>query len=536
MGGDGDVKRRMAALLCLTPLLSGCFDYFYPYPDLTVTPPPSPSPPPIILPSPAPRALTFGIAFSPVETFRPLADTLRHNGEAARLCYEGLFEADGQFVPRPLLCTAFETEDNIHFTVTPREGVLFHDGSPLTAADIVYSVKQAQRPGGPYAERLACVSAVSAQTGGTVLITMNAPVWNAAALFDFPVVRESGAAAEPGTGPYRMSLSAEEAFLLPWENWWQKDKPPPAERIELVPAGDAGTLAYSFQYGYISMTPVDLWDTFSPGIHTGYDKVVTPSGLTQMIGFNTLRAPLNQRELRLALALALDRRGAVSAVYGEGAEAAALPVPPSSPFYTEKAAMRYRFDPGESARLIAELGYTDAGEDGALSRRRGRRTERLELDMIVGAENAARGRMAGLYADALRAAGFAVNIRALDRPAFARALRDGDFDLYYAEARPAPNFDPGEFLLPGGAFAHGVTDSYAVRAALAGLAASDPYTEEGRDALGTVWDALYDEMPFLTVCFRNTLFISQRGLLSGQTPTFYNPYAGFAGWTVNGPH
>ena len=528
------MKSSLSCFFCVLLLLSGCFDSFYPYPDMTVTPSPSPSPPPIILPSPAPLALTFGVAFSPVDAFRPLADTLRHNSQVARLCYEGLFELDGQFVPRPLLSAAMETADNIHFTVTLREDVRFHDGSPLTAGDVAYSVREAQRPGGPYAERLACVSAVSAQAGGTVLITMNAPVWNAAALFDFPIVRESAATVQPGTGPYRMSLSPGESFLLPWENWWQ-DKPVPAERIELVPADDAGTLVYSFQYGYISMMPVDLWDAFSPGVHTGYDKVVTPSGLTQYIGLNTQKEPLNQRELRLALALALDRRGAVSAVYGEEAEAAVLPVPPSSPFYLEDAAMRYRFDPGESARLIAELGYTGADEDGVLSRRRGRRTERLALEMIIGAENAARSQMAGICADALRAAGFAVNVRALGRSAFEQALRDGDYDLYYAEARPAPHFDPREFMLPEGAFAHGVTESYAVRAALAGLASSDPNTDEGREALGAVWDALYDELPFLTVCFRSTLFISQRGLLSGQTPTFTNPYAGFADWTVKEP-
>ncbi|MDR0293208.1 MAG: ABC transporter substrate-binding protein [Oscillospiraceae bacterium] len=526
------MKHRTAALLSICLLLSGCSDFFYPYPDFLVTPSPLPSPSPIILPSPAPRVLTFGVAFSRSDTFRPLSDTLRYNAQAARLCYESLFELDKNFVPQPLLCASMETEDNKNFILSLRENVFFHDGNPLTAGDVVYSFRQAQKPGGPFAVRLACVSGVSSQADGTVLVSMDAPVWNAAALFDFPIIRESPAAAAPGTGPYRAVLGGDGNYLLPSENWW-RDRSPPAERIELVDAGSADELVYAFQYGYISMMPVDLWDTFSPGIHTGYDKVVTPSGLSQYIGFNTRRTPLNQRELRLALALALDRRGVVSAVYGEDAEAAVLPVPPSSPLYLETAAMRYRFDPGESARLIAGLGYTAADEEGVLTRWRGRQTERLVLDFIVGAENAARAQMAEACAAMFRSAGFAVNVRALDRPALEQALLDGDFDLYYAEARPAPNFDPGEFLLPGSAFAHGVSDSAAARSALANMAATDPYTDAGQAALGEVWDVLYEELPVLTVCFRNTLFISQRGLLSGQTPTFYNPYAGFAGWTVH---
>jgi peptide/nickel transport system substrate-binding protein len=379
---------------------------------------------------------------------------------------------------------------------------------------VAYSFREAQKPGGPFAGRLAPVSAVSAQDGGTVSVTMNRAVWNAAALFDFPIVRESTDAVPPGTGPYRMTFSPGGGYLLPWESWWQ-DKPHPVGRIELVDAGSADTLVYSFQYGYISMMPADLWDTFSPGIHTGYDKTVIPSGLMQYIGINTRRGPLDRRELRLALALALDRRGAVAAVYGEDAEAAVLPVPPSSPFYTEDAAMRYRFDRGEAARIVSE-----------------QRTP-PELDFLVGAENTARVQMAEFCASSLRDAGFTVNVKALSHPEFEAALVSGDFDLYYAEARLAPNFDPREFLLPGGAFAYGAGDTYAMRSALGALAASAPYTDAGKAALGEVWELLHEELPILTVCWRNTLFISQRGLLSGQTPTFYNPFAGFMDWEVS---
>jgi hypothetical protein len=96
-----------------------------------------------------------------------------------------------------------------------------------------------------------------------------------------------------------------------------------------------------------------------------------------------------------------------------------------------------------------------------------------------------------------------------------------------------PNMDPAEFLRPGGAFAFGVSESAAMTGALARLAAEDPYSYSGQEALAALWDVLYDELPMLTICFRNTHFISQRGLLSGQTPTFYNPFAGFGDWVVH---
>jgi peptide/nickel transport system substrate-binding protein len=506
--------KRFSPVLCVLLLLSGCTDVFFPYPHLPVTPEPSPSPSPIVLPSPAPRSVSFGVAFSPSDGFNPLAGTLRHNNHAARLCYEGLFELDGNFVPQPVLCAAMETEDNIRFTVFLRKGVLFHDGSPLTAADVVYSIRAAQRAGGLYAGRLGVISSVSAQNDGTVLIVMAAPVFNAAALFDFPVIRESADAVPPGTGPYRARfLDGGEGFLLPFEDWWQ-NKPLPSGRIELVDAGDAGTLVWSFQYGYISMMPFDPWDTLSPGIHTGFDKVSVPAALMQYIGFNTQRRPLDRVQVRQAIALAIDRRGAVARVYGEDAAAAVLPVPPSSPFYSESAAMSYRFDPGESARILASAAAVP------------------ELNFIVNAENAARVQMADSLAENLRSAGFSVRLTILSQALFDAALLGGEYDLYYAEARLAPNLDPAEFLRPGGAFAFGASESAAMTAALGMLARAGAYSDEGQDALGAVWDVLAEELPMLTICFRRTLFISQRGLLSGQTPLFFNPFAGFADWVV----
>jgi peptide/nickel transport system substrate-binding protein len=500
--------RLYAVLLCV--LFGGCD--FLAYPAYIIEPSPPPSPPPIILPAPAPRAVTFGVAFSPADSFHPLTDTKRHNDHAARLCYEGLFEPDERFVPRPLLAVSMQTENNVHFTFNLRENVLFHDGTPLTAGDVVYSINEARKPGTPYAARLSCVAGVYAQDGGSVAVTMNTAVWNAASLFEFPIVKESGGAVPYGTGPYQMVLEPGGGYLRPSE-YWRGETPSPA-RIELVEITSPDTLVNSFQYGYIAMMPLDMRDTFSPGIHTGYDKVTVPSAMMQYIGFNTKKRPFDRKDFRRSVSLAVDRRGAVSHVFGEDATAAVLPVPPSSPFYSQDAARDYRYDIGEASRLRENYRNLQ------------------ELDFIVNAENASRVEMAEYIAVTLRYAGFAVNVRPLRRAAFEAALASGNYGLYYAEARLAPNLDPREFLLPSGAFARGASESYALRSALNAMAASDPYSEGGAEALEAVWAAFYDETPIITLCFRDTLFISQRGLLSGQTPAFFNPFRGFAGWEI----
>jgi peptide/nickel transport system substrate-binding protein len=505
---------KLFGLIALCVLLCGGCD-FLSYPGYIVTPEPSGEPEPIILPEPAPRVLTFGVPFSSSDNYSPLRDMSRYNEHTLRLCYEGLVELDRYFVPRPLLCVSVETTNNIHFTIRLRDDIVFHDGSPLTAADVIYSFAEARRAGGPYSARLSKVSAVSAQEENTVLVSMNTTVWNAAALFDFPIIRESGEGAPYGTGPYRIVFSPDGNYLRLSENWRGETPSAPA-RIELVETATPDTLIYSFQYGYISMMPHDARGILSPGIHTGYDKTVTPSTIMQYIGINSKKRLLDRKDFRRVLALAVDRQGAVSSVYGDDATAAVLPMPPSSHFYSESSARNHIFDVIESAHLLA--GFNSVPE----------------LSFIVGAEDSDKVQMAEEISLTLRSVGFSVNVRPLKPSAFESALASGDYDLYYAEARLAPNLDPREVLLPGAAFSYGVSESYSLRSALYALSSSDPYSAEGESKLETVWNVFYDETPVITVCFRDTYLISQRGLLSGQTPTFFNSFRGFEGWRVSG--
>ncbi|PZG52866.1 peptide/nickel transporter substrate-binding protein [Spongiactinospora gelatinilytica] len=59
------------------------------------------------------------------------------------LLYEKLFEVDKEFAARPMLVETYETSsDRLTYTFELRKGVTFHDGSPLTAEDVVASLQR----------------------------------------------------------------------------------------------------------------------------------------------------------------------------------------------------------------------------------------------------------------------------------------------------------------------------------------------------------------------------------------------------------
>ena len=108
--------------------------------------------------------------------------------DVSSLLFEPLFQLDESFQPIPLLCESYEwDETGLVCTLTLRQEAAFHDGSPLTAADVTATLRRAM-VSERYAYRLRGVAAVAADRSGRVRITLTAPNRGLPALLDIPIV------------------------------------------------------------------------------------------------------------------------------------------------------------------------------------------------------------------------------------------------------------------------------------------------------------------------------------------------------------
>lgn len=521
----GKMTTKTAALIALFCLLfSGCGSGFF-YPDfLTVTPSPSPEPSetPVVLPDQKPGVHTFGIPFSPVESFKPLRDTYRYNSDVTKLCYEGLVELDRNFNPQYVLADTIQTEDNITYTITLNPNARFAGGSPLTPEDVVYSYNQARAEGGPYTERLRSIAGVTAIEGG-VVITMVAPVFAAVSLMDIPIVqKDTDDRISVGTGPYSIYLEEEDTFLLQNLDWWRKTGDLPVSRIELIPVKGPGDLALGFGQTYISLMPMDVYDSLAPGIMGNCDKISYPTPLMQYIGFNMENKQLQSAEVRKAISMGIDRGEITQTVYGEYADPDPLPVPPSSAWYDETAAAGFACRPDDAALLLDGLGFTDRDGDGVREIRSGWSNAPFTLRFIVDTDSAYRLTAAKMAAESMRELGIDVDLQVLGWDAFLTAIETGAYDLYYAEALPLPNFSPRALMTEGGALNPGNVRTPELNEAVAALETA-PAAEQ-QTALREVYRLIYEQAPLITICFRKMQVYSRFGLIEGLNPTYYNPY------------
>ena len=134
--------------------------------------------------------------------------------------YEGLVTVDGKYDVAPQLAERWTTSaDGKTYTFHLRKGVKFHDGSPLTADDVVASVERF-RSQSPRKADLSMVAGVRAVDGGTVEITLSQPSAAFVPLLAYPgpavaimpkkLIDGVPAGKLPqssviGTGPYRLA-------------------------------------------------------------------------------------------------------------------------------------------------------------------------------------------------------------------------------------------------------------------------------------------------------------------------------------------
>ncbi len=451
-------------------------------------------------PGTPPEALSLTLPYYPNQSLHPILSDDRVNRTLSPLLYEGLFRLDTSFSPVPVLCRYYSiSADALSWTFTLREDVTFSDGTPLTASIAAHSLSLARS--GPYSGRFSCISAISADGDGRLVITLNRPNYGLPALLDIPIVLGEGD--RPlGTGPY--VLSGER--LVARSDWWQGVSMP-CPIIDLLPLSNPEQLQSSFDNQTLSLLNTDPTSTSAAGFTGVYDTVEYDTTSLIYLGFNTNRRPLHDPQVRAAVSAALDRSTLVSAAWSGHARAATLPIHPASPLH----------DPSLSLSLSGDLRPLEQlGLDGT------------SLSLVVCSDNAAKLTAARFVARQLDKAGITVQVRTFGWSEYLSALNAGQFDLYLGETALTADFDLTALLAPDGRLNYGGWNSPTGNNLL--TAFSSAPEDERQLAAADLCAFFLTQTPIAPLCFKRGCVLTQWGSLSGLSPTrdnvFYSWFSG----------
>jgi peptide/nickel transport system substrate-binding protein len=272
---------------------------------------------------------------------------------------------DGQSVV-PELATSWTIAANgLTANFHLRRGVKFSDGTPLTAGDVVFSLTRAINQQGSWGFLFSPVKRVVALNASTVQLQMStpfAPLLAALATFAASVYSESNfkkwgsqEGNHPlGTGPFALQSWSPGNSLTLTRNphYWQPGQPYLNKVVFNNVSNDNSRVLdlESGTAGIIDNTPPNQ---VAP-IKAHGDQI--ESVLGSAVGWVTLNehvAPLNQANVRLALAYALDRATVAKTVYF-GLAKPALSVIPSGTFYYDGHTSPITFNLAKAKALLAQ--------------------------------------------------------------------------------------------------------------------------------------------------------------------------------------
>jgi len=276
--------------------------------------------------------------------------------------------------PKPGLATAWEFPDPKTLVLTLRQGVLFHDGTPLDAAAVKANLDRARSD-----ERssvrgdLQSLESVEVRGPLQVALKLSRPdtalpliLADRAGMMSSPkAVQELGRQYDRnpvGTGPFRFERWADNdvVVLVRNETYWGENLPYldgiTFRIITDLNTGLRAVIAGETNFAY-RLNPQQKLVADRMG-----KKVVvssTPTIADYHLLFNYGRAPLNDRRVRQAINHALDRDGFnKAALLGLGVPAQTM-LPPGYWAHDEALDGFYAHDPDKARKLLAEAGHPD---------------------------------------------------------------------------------------------------------------------------------------------------------------------------------
>jgi peptide/nickel transport system substrate-binding protein len=316
-------------------------------------------------------ALLFGVACqvppataTPAPTGAQIGGTLRvalpaevtsfdtWNGDpasliASRQMFETLVEVDPATSRiMPALASSWQmTNDGASWTFTLREGVRFHDGTPLDATAVVASFERGRASRVPAYRALfddpSAIVSVQVVDPRTVRFDLRAPFGPFLAHLGSPqaAIARGGA----GTGPFAASPTAlapdGTLTLRRNDSYWRRDAAgkelPYLDGLILRPVRDASSRLAELRAGRVEVA-LDLPIAQASSARSDPSLVVSPrkDAALASLGIDVTVAPFDRPETRRALAMAVNRN-ALSAVYAGTSRSATQAVPPGSLAYDD---------------------------------------------------------------------------------------------------------------------------------------------------------------------------------------------------------
>ena len=348
-----------------------------------------------------------------------------------QLIFNSLTRTDENSRFQPDLAARWEMIDEQTYLFYLRKCVTFHNGKPLTAADVKFTYESILEPKNQSPKRgalraLKAVDVIGPYKVRFRLHSPHAPFLEITQLgivpAGSPTNRRSGKYALTGSGPFSLEefSPGERVVLKANPSYWEG--PPSVSGLVFKIIPDAIVRALEFKKGNVDLLQNDIEPDMLPWLKRNTNgSILTLQGtIFQYIGMNLEHPILKHQEVRQAIAHAIDRAAIIRHLLKGLATPATGLLSPLHWAY-EPSVPRLTHNPEEAKRLLDKAGFRDPDGMGPLPRfKLSYKTTTLDL----------RRRIAEAFKEQLDRVGIELQVRSYEWGTFYGDIKKGNFHLY----------------------------------------------------------------------------------------------------------
>ncbi len=315
--------------------------------------------------------LVYAIPGNP-DTLDPQMTSGTLTFQCVKSVYDTLVEADQRGNIIPALAESWDlSQDELTLSLHLRQGVKFHNGDTLTAADVKASFERllSDESRSPHKTKFELINAIEIPDHTTVRLILSRPyapllrnlAGGAASILPRRAIQEGHEfSTHPiGTGPFVFKewIRDDRISYTKFSDYWQNGRPY-LDELEMKVVVEPTTQLMGLKVGEFDSIHVVESHTVPQ-----FDKDPTiklfihQTALALVLAMNHARPPLETLLVRRAIAHAIDRRALLDIAYNGGRTIEAF-IDASSPYFLDQPEA-YSYDPRQAKALLAESGYAD---------------------------------------------------------------------------------------------------------------------------------------------------------------------------------
>jgi peptide/nickel transport system substrate-binding protein len=373
-----------------------------------------------------PGYLVVGIESYPL-ALDPRYSTDANSVRVGNLIYNSLLRANQNLRLQPELAARWHHIDERSYYFRLREDVRFHNGRPLTAADVKFTYESILDPTHRSPKRgllkhLGAIEQLGRYELRFQLDRPHAPFVEQFTMGIVPAGTLNGHQPPPGSGPFMLAgmEPGEKITLTANPHYWEGAPQLAGVVFKNVP--DAMVRVLEFKKGDVDFMQNDLEPDLLPWLakNTRAEIAVHQGTTYQYIGINLTHPILKERKVRQALALAIDRQAIIRHLLKDIGEAANGLLAPINWAYDVDVPL-WPYQPEKAKQLLDEAGFADPDGNGPRPRfRLSFKTTNIDL----------RRRIAETLKEQLQKVGIELEIRSYEWGTFFGDVKNGNFHLY----------------------------------------------------------------------------------------------------------